>query len=150
MRIIKLSPQDEAMKTPESTKAFFLTCLAKREPQGKFLLTQRFDIRPGERLVFSYLGEVAYFARAKSGRGINSGTGKSKYPFYFCVDVATIRPAGKTKLRLRDFEDELREAGVLSDEEKEKSLARGRGWAIVEETRDNEKIIDRIIENWVV
>lgn len=84
MRIIKLSPSDISMKTREKVDRFFHKHLKEREPKGQFFLTKgrisKNGIKPGESLVFTYLGEIVYLARCASTRIDTEGNHTYQYP----------------------------------------------------------------------
>lgn len=100
MRIIKLSPKDQDMKTEEMVEYFFERKLRENEPEGQFLLTKgriaKSGISIGEVLVFSYKGALKYLALAKSVRMETIGPDSKEYPYFFCVDVETIVKAKGT------------------------------------------------------
>jgi hypothetical protein len=70
MRIIKLSKKDAEFKKRPMVDIYFLDTLPKRNPPGKFLLSNRVigqdGISPGETLVFTYEGQCVYKALAAS------------------------------------------------------------------------------------
>ena len=127
MRIIKLSPNDPDMITRDMMSAFFLEKLARRHPAGQFFLTSgrmsEHGIAPGERLLFTYQGECVYQARAATGRMKNEEENSDLYPFYFCLDLATLANASES---LQELEDNLKDAKLLS-----KNLVRSQGWPTI-------------------
>ena len=130
MRIIKLSPNDHDMITRDMVSVFFQEKLAKRHPVGQFFLTSgrmsENGIAPGERLLFTYLGECIYQARAATGRMKNEEENSDIYPFYFCLDMETFANASGS---LQELEDNLKNAKLLS-----KNLVRSQGWPTINDT----------------
>jgi len=145
MRVIKLSPDDVDMTTPEKVAWYFEEHLAERDPCGQFLLTKgriREDgIAPADLLVFSYLGDIVYIAHAASERMDTEGRDADKYPHFFCVDVDTIRKAAG---RLSELEDALREAGLCDI-----NLARTQGWPNIDESGARRQQLERILETFM-
>src|SRR3954447_22301224 len=99
MRIIKISPNpkvEDDFKTRAMVDIYFLETLPNPERQGKFFLTKSAigtnGISPGEHLVFTYKGKCVYKALADSARLKNDGRGNRKYPYYFVVNPASIKP----------------------------------------------------------
>jgi hypothetical protein len=130
MRVIKLSPNDVEMQTRENVDLYFQTLLKERIPAGQFFLTKgrisKNGIKPGESLVFTYLGEIVYLARSASTRMETEGSHAYQYPYYFCIDVDSINSAhGK----LSALEDALRLGGLI-----DRNLVKSQGWPIVKET----------------
>lgn len=113
--------------------SYFGDVLHKRTPNGKFLLTRgriaKDGIKPNERIVFTYIGEIVFQARALTGRNENSDcTVSEQYPHYFCVDLSTIQKGCKS---LRELEDELKESKMIPPG---KNLVKSQGWPIVNES----------------
>ena len=127
MRIIKLSPNDPDMITRDMVNVFFQEKLAERHPAGQFFLTSgrvsEHGISSGERLLFTYEGECVCQARAATGRMKNEGENRDTYPFYFCLDLATV---ANTSGSLQELEDNLKNAKMLS-----KNLVRSQGWPTI-------------------
>ena len=120
MRIIKLSKKEFDL---EEVLPFFERDLPSRKPPGQFRIPSGWidkkHLSIGEPLLFSYEGHVLYSARAGSGRLDNNDECCDDYPFYFQVDVDSIRRVNTT---LNDVESQLRQAGI------EKSIVRCQGW----------------------
>jgi hypothetical protein len=131
MRIIKLSANDEDMKTRDMVDLYFKEKLPNRE-RGRFLLTKgrisEKGIAPGEMIIFSYGGEIVYLALSQSERLKNPGPNSGEYPFYFCVDIETIIEG---KGNLKQLENEIKAT---------KSIARTRGWPIIKDSPGTERI----------
>ena len=129
MRIIKLSPDDPDMITRDMVSVFFQEKLAKRHPAGQFFLTSgrmsEHGISPGERLLFTYQGECICQARAATGRMKNESENCDQYPFYFCLDLATVANASGS---LQVLEDSLKGAKML-----DKNLVRSQGWPTIDD-----------------
>ena len=136
MRIIKLSASDEEMNTRDMVDLYFKESLAKRDPAGQFLLTKgrirMGGIVVGEPLIFTYKGQIAYIAKASSGRITNTGSDRDIYPFYFIVDVNTIVPAQGS---LADLESRLRHLGVLK-----KNILQTQGWPQIADSPEGNQI----------
>ena len=139
MRIIKLSASDPDMATPELVKVFFTKVLRERNPPGKFRLPSGWisekGIQPGERLLFTYLGQCVYQARSASGRVRNTDEESGTYPFYFCLDVASLV---QTTGNLADLQGELTQQGLSN-----KNL-RSQGWPSLDETPEICGVVDRL------
>lgn len=131
MRIIKLSANDEDMRTRDKVDLYFNENLANRD-LGHFLLTKgrisEKGIAPGEMIIFSYLKEIVYLARSESERLKNTGPKASQYPFYFCVDIKTIIE-GKGNL-------ELLETKLKAN----KNIVKSQGWPIIKDSPEIERI----------
>lgn len=144
MRIIKLSTADPDMKTREDVDRYFLKTLPEMTPGGQFLVTKgriaKNGISPGERLVFSYKGEIIYLARAASERLDTTGPDAQTYPNYFIVGIETIQPA---KGRLTEFEADLQGSGLA-----DKNIARARGWPIIDESGDRSRRIESLMKGY--
>ena len=106
MRIIKLSKKDDEFKKRAMVDTYFRDTLPKRNPPGKFLLSNRAigqdGISPGETLVFTYEGECVYKARAASTRQINSGRDNDKNAHYFLVNIPSIKGIQGTLPAIQD------------------------------------------------
>jgi len=128
MRIIKLSTKE--FGTAEEVVEFFEDDLPQRKPPGRFQVTRgriaedKFD--EGEPLVFSFLGEVMYTARAGTELLKNDDKWRRKYPQYFCVDMETVRP---THLSLKALEFHLRR-----NARRKESIVQSQGWPTVPDT----------------
>jgi hypothetical protein len=127
MRVIKLSSEDVEMGTEESVQEFFSKKLASTRPSGKFKLTARrisaTGIEAGELLIFSYHGQLLYWARAASDRRENDGEDSALYPHYFLIDVSTIESIRGT---LSELESALSLAGIFNG-----NIVQAQGWPIV-------------------
>jgi len=146
MRVIKLSPNDKHMLTRENVDWFFQSHLKEREPVGQFFITKgrisKNGIQPGETLVFTYLGDIVYIARSASIRLETAGSHANKYPFFFCVDVDSIKA---TSGKLFELEKMLRNEGLLN-----RNLVKSQGWPILEETDISKDRIHAIIQQFIV
>ena len=148
MRIIKLSPNDIDMQSFQMVQEYFEKKLHK-EYRGRFLLTQgriaSDGIMPGEKLVFSYKGNIEYLGIATSERRNYTGTQDwppQEYPFYFLVDTDQIY---RGKGSLAQFEDELRKQGLH-----EKNIVQSQGWPHVQDSHQLDEIwnafkLDRVV-----
>ncbi|GEM_PF-4598868 len=142
MRIIKLSPDDPDMRTPEMVKDYFNNKLRERNPQGQFLVTKgriaEKGMWPGELLIFSYIkGNIVYLAESNSFLFRNEGEESERYPKYFLIDIESIREG---KGHLRDLEDALDRHGIPH-----KNIANTRCWYPINESEDNK---DKLKEIW--
>jgi uncharacterized protein DUF3883 len=137
MRIIKLSPNDFDFKTRPMVDTFFRDTLPNRERPGMFFLTNRAfgpdGISPDEKLVFTYKGECVYTAWAASTRQKNTGKGNEKYPYYFFVNVPSIKPIHGT---LSEIQHALEQAGLQVP-----NLVRSRSWPMFP---DGERVAEMI------
>jgi hypothetical protein len=145
MRIIKLSQKDPDMKNKDAVKHFFQAKLFERDPQGKFLLTKgrisKNGLKSGELLIFSYKNEIVYLGLAKNGRQQNKGINSYDYPFYFCVDVNSIKLGTG---HLNELEYELDQIGLL-----EKNIEQSQGWPIVPESPGTKNKIKMVWNKFV-
>jgi hypothetical protein len=139
VRIIKLSTDDADMKTRDGVDRYFLDTLPKTAPPGQFLVTKgrisENGVSPGERLVFSYKGELVYIARAASERLDTAGPEAAEYPHYFIVDVESIQPATG---RLTELEADLHGSGLA-----DQNIARTRGWPIIDESGNRSRQLEQ-------
>jgi len=117
MRIIKLSPKDDAMRNREMVDDFFKRQLPG-EYQGEFGFPKGFisknEFHAGENVVFSYKKEVVFLASSKSGVLDQDPNDRNSLK-YFEVDVSSVRPG---KGSLERLEAELRKLGVLFNRDK--------------------------------
>ena len=131
MRIIKLSANDEDMRTRDMVDRYFKENLVNKD-LGRFLLTKgrisEKGIAPGEMIIFSYLKEIVYLARSESERLKNTGPQASQYPFYFCVDIKTIIEG---KGNLEQLETKIKA---------NKNIVKSQGWNIIKESPEIERI----------
>jgi hypothetical protein len=129
MRIIKLSPKDVDFPNRESVDEYFNNKLRERDPAGKFLLTKgrisANGISAGETIIFSYVTEIMYIAKALSGRRENFDVDREIFPYYFLVDINTIVPA---QGNLDTVESSLAELGII------KNIVRTQGWPLIPDT----------------
>ncbi|MCB0195750.1 MAG: hypothetical protein KDJ65_27620 [Anaerolineae bacterium] len=126
MRIIKLS--EEIFSDLDDVMEFFRDYLPQRDPPGKFRITEgriaQGGLEPGEEVLFSYNGKIYFMAQSATGRLANEDKHKDEYPFYFLVDMDTLRPVG---MSLHDVEQRYHhETGET------KSLVQTRGWPKIE------------------
>jgi hypothetical protein len=135
MRVIKLSPNDRDMLTRHRVDTYFREVLPNRSPKGQFLLTKSRiapdGIQPNERIVFTYMGEIVYQARALTGRTKNlDKTESEQYPYYFCVNLDSIEQGCKS---LSLLENELKKSNLISQGQ---NLVKTQAWPIVKESDD--------------
>ncbi|MCB0170064.1 MAG: hypothetical protein KDJ97_05885 [Anaerolineae bacterium] len=126
MRIVKLS--EEIFSDLESVMRFFRDYLPQRDPPGKFRITEgritQDGLEPGEEMLFSYNGTIYFIAQSATGRLENEDEHQNEYPFYFLVDMDTLRPV---EISLHDVEQRYhQETGET------KSLVHTRGWPKIE------------------
>lgn len=137
MRIIKLSAKDCEFPDRPSVDVYFTENLPTREPVGKFLITHgriRSDgIRLNEIVIFSYKSELTHTAKAASGRLRNTDENNAQYPWYFLVDVDTIR---SQKGKLCDIEEGLLQRGM------KRNLVQTRGWPTIRDHEVENQILD--------
>jgi hypothetical protein len=137
MRIIKLSSKDPAMRTEADVREFFEDYLPhEASPPGRFQLTRgriaEDGLSIGEKLVFSYQSKLVYLGHAASGVAPNAEPDNGESPSFFLVDAQRIYRARGT---LRDFEDALREKGLL-----QKNIVKSQGWPTLEDSPELDKI----------
>jgi hypothetical protein len=135
MRIIKLSSKDISFPTRASVATYFEVELPNSSPVGQFLFTKgrirKDGIDDGEPIIFSYQSQIAYIAKASSGRVANLGGERQTYPFYFLVDTSTIAPA---QGNLADVETKLGGLGI------HKNIVRTRGWPQIPDSDEVNRI----------
>lgn len=122
MRIIKLSP---LMGFNEATDVFsYFEETLPQDNRGRFRFTPgriRADgLDLGEVVLFSHAGHVYYMARAASERLDNTDEWRDTLPYYFEVDLASIR---RVDISLHDIEQRLQ---AVTGEFKH--LAHSQGW----------------------
>jgi hypothetical protein len=140
MRLVKLSQQKE-FPDYEDVENYFASDVWDRNPPGKFLLPRNQLAEDGvaesEMLLFSYLGRVVRVAKAASGRCENRDKYRVAYPYYFVIDRSTLR---EVDFSLADLEDAMcRRCGVT------KTIAKGRGWVRLPETKEAYKAVEDLI-----
>lgn len=139
MRIIKLSPKDYDFPDRSSVDAYFLTKLPSRNPVGQFLLTQNkiaeTGIVIGESIIFSYITEITYIAKAASGRIEHLGDDSDTYPYFFIVDMSTVHHANGN---LAEVEVALSALGI------HKNIVRTQGWPRIPDSHDVDQIWDSL------
>jgi hypothetical protein len=125
---------------------YFRETLPNREPPGMFLLTRRAfgpnGISPGEKLIFSYKGECVYRALAATERMENGGDDVDRYPYYFRVDVPSIKPAKGT---LKEIQDELGENDLEQQGLPIPNLVKSQSWPRFTEGELIARMIDAIV-----
>ncbi len=126
MRVVKLS--EEIFPELENVMMFFRDDLPERNPPGKFRITERRiaqdGLEPGEEILFSYNGQIYFIAQSSTGRLENEDEHQNEYPFYFLVDMDTLR---SVDISLHDVEQKYhQETGET------KSLVQTQGWPKIE------------------
>lgn len=120
------------MISRDTVDSFFNEKLPNRNPPGQFLLTKgrisAKGISPGEMLVFSYNGDIVYLALSLSERQENTGPEAREYPYYFCVDIATIISG---KGNLKQIENEIKAS---------KNIVKTQGWPTIKDSPEIKKI----------
>ncbi len=126
MRIIKLSKDDEEMQNRDMVRKYFEVSLPKKYG-GKFLFKKGWiaegELSAGEKVVFTYNGDLVYLGVAASERQDYTGElgwSPHDYPYYFLVDTNQLYCGWGS---LADFESKLSENGLL-----EKNIVRSQGW----------------------
>jgi len=106
MRIIKLGKKEFC--NLDSAKEFFSTELPKRNPVGMFGFKRRLiakdGISAGEKVIFSYGGEIIYYALSSSGRNDSIDEDREEYPYYFQVNMNTLKHVKSQDLTLSELE----------------------------------------------
>ena len=127
MRIIKLSSQE--FETVDDVVEFFEEELLRRIPTGKFRFPPGWiaedKLSVGEPILFSYQTTVMYSARAASRRLVNNDEYSNQYPFYFQVDMETVRPVD---VSLRALEEQLHHIGKI------RTIVQSQGWPTIEDS----------------
>ncbi len=133
MRIIKLSV--DVFETFDEVVSFFGEYLPERDPPGKFRIPKgriaEDCLGDGEPLLFSYESAVVFTARAASGRCRNGDEYSDEYPFYFQVDMRTVR---RTDVSLAEVEARLRTTGVT------KQIVQSQGWPTIPDSPERNAI----------
>jgi hypothetical protein len=138
MRIVKLSTKE--FDDEKDVHLFFKETLPSRatgKVGGKFRIPSRQIAEDGlhadEPLVFSYQAALLYSARAGSGRRTNHDEESEHYPFYFDVNVESIRPV-KESITLRELQERLnRVTGA-------KRTIAGRGWNSIPDSKATDEL----------
>src|SRR5438874_2374672 len=91
MRIVKLSTGE--FPNASNVRQFFLEDLPKRNPKGKFRITpgRIAQLGDGERLIFTHKARVVFTGLASSNVLESSDDQRQKYPFYFTVDLPSLK-----------------------------------------------------------
>lgn len=122
MRIIKLSAE-LGFDSPDYVISFFERTLPKRF-DGRFRITDRRiradGLEIGEEVFFSFQGDVYYIARAASGRQDNHDEYSDDLPFFFQVNIPTLR---RVSISLAEIERRLHE-----ETNETKHIVQSRGW----------------------
>lgn len=138
MRLVKLSTSE--FPEIDNVHDFFKDDLPQREPPGKFLFPRGWIAEDGldasELILFSFMGRVVRVARAASGRLQNTDEYRNDYPYYFVVDMKTVR---EVDFLVTDLEEAMhRECGVT------KSIAVARGWVRLPDTEATTRVVERL------
>lgn len=145
MRIIKFSKEDEDFPCIDMAANFFEMKLNSTEPKGKFEITKGRISQNGlerkEKLVFSYNGQMIYMAEAATGRERNRPEYSTRYPNYFCIDMATLKPI---KGKLGELEKKLQQKKIHS-----KNIVKSQGWPIIVEKETNIAEINAILASFM-
>ena len=111
MRIVKMST--DIFEDEEQVHSFFKKELRSRgggTVGGKFRIPAGWiaedGLKVGEPLLFSHQGVVLYSAKASSSRRTNDDEESEEYPFYFDVNVESIRPV-KENVTLHELQNGL-------------------------------------------
>ena len=142
MRIIKLSITKE-FPTLDTLGNYFKYELPSRNPPGKFLLPKEWiaedGLQPGEMVIFSYRCCVRFVAQAASGRMKNVDEYQNRYPYFFVIDLNTVR---QTNFSLQKLEDRLRHEG-----DEKKHIVRTQGWPRIRDTKITESVVESLIND---
>lgn len=146
MRIVKLSEDDDEMRTPQMVQDFFEKALPSKSPPGRFLITKgrisKTGIKRGEKLVLSYHGEIVYLGVAASGRQLYAGKQlwlPLEYSYYFLIDTDRIY---RGKGTLDDFEREVFRLNLHS-----KHIIQSQGWPHLEDSQAISELGDQFKQN---
>jgi hypothetical protein len=133
MRIIKLS--SEEFETVGKVISYFEEDLPMRTPSGQFRIPRGWiaedGLTVGEPLFFSYQGEVLYSAKAGTGRQNNRDEYSDEYPFYFLVDMKTVR---RIAISLEELEERLRATG------RTKAIVKSQGWPTLPDSPSRDEL----------
>lgn len=127
MKVIKLSPVDEDMRSRDDVISYFTKTLAKPSRLGRFGLTEAKSrmkgVANGTLILFSYQTECMFMGRAAGGI---VHTSNPHSPGYIPIDMSSLRPVGGS---LRDFEHALHEQGLT-----DLKLVQTRNWPELPDT----------------
>lgn len=141
MRVIKLSIKE--FPTFDHLEDYFDRELPSRNPPGKFIFTARRiaadTLLPGEKILFSYKCFVRFVAYAASGRIKNNDQEQNRYPYFFVIDLQSVR---RVKFALQNLEDWLRH-----EKSDIKCIVRTQGWPKISDTEIPESVIESMINN---
>src|SRR5262249_54841469 len=131
---------EDDFKTRAKVDAYFLETLPGPQRLGKFFLPRTAigadGISPGEKLIFTYKGECVYQARADSTRKKNI-RGNRKYPYYFLVNLTSIKPIQGT---LSELQQKLTRAGLDAP-----NLVKSRKWLRFDDNEPAAQFIDEFV-----
>ncbi len=130
MRIIKMS-REQGFSSPDDIRNFFETELSSRDERGKFRITSGRisgdSFHKEEMLVFSYLTTIYFIARSASTLQSNKDSECKDYPYFFIIDVDSIRHVEMTSLH--DIERLARKHG------KQKiNLVKSQAWPLIDDS----------------
>ena len=124
MRIIKLGTRE--FSNLEQVENFFEDKLSHRSPPGTFWvpspLIGKDGLNKGEKLLFAYKGMIYFSALAASERMDNQDKGTSRYPFYFLIDLSSLK---RVRISLIEIEE------ILSQNSITKSIVKSRSWPVI-------------------
>lgn len=136
MRIIKMS-SEQGFSSPDDIHNFFETELSSRDERGKFRITSgRINgdsFRIGEMLIFSYQTIIYFIARSASALQSNNDDYREELPYFFIVDVDSIRHVEMT--RLNDIERLTRKLG-----KKKINLVKSQAWPLIDDSKVTQEI----------
>jgi hypothetical protein len=145
MRIVKLSTQE--FDDEKDVGSFFNETLRSRatgKAGGKFRIPSGWIAEDGlyvdEPLVFSHQAVLLYSARAGTGRRTNHDEESEHYPFYFDVNVESIRPV-KERITLLELQERLeRVTGI------KRNIAARQGWNSIPDSTATDELWDSLRE----
>lgn len=140
MRIVKLSNAEKRFVTLDGVRRFFLEELPLRTPPGKFQVTPRRIAQGGlikdERLLFTYRARIVFTALAESGLVPSVGNESQKYPYYFTVDLTTLRKADEDFHKVERWYNQKTGANVR--------LVKTRGWNKLPDSTHTDELWKRL------
>ena len=138
MRLVKLSTQE--FEDLNKVNEYFQNVLPQRTPPGKFMIPKGWiaedRLSEGELVLFSFNSRVVRVAQAASGRRANDDPEFADYPYYFLVDLDTLR---EVEFSVEDLERSMQnECGVT------KSIAVAHGWVLLPDTPAATQVVERL------
>ena len=142
MRVVKLSNNDPSFPNLDDVRDFFLEKIHQRKPPGKFRVPankiKHDKFSSGEMLVFTYQARVVFTAMAKSELLHNDDSEYQKYPYYFVIDLATLRETNEDLYKI--------ERQVNEETGQSINLVRSQGWIYLDDPAHTQYIWKQLRE----